>query len=112
MIFLISYGLVIIAVFFNAIMDAVENTPNFNESIFKNLDKKFWCKDVSWQYAKKIFNYKLDAWHLSKSAMIICLAMAIVFFRPKHNWWVHLISIGLIWNMGFWFFYHKVFKVK
>ncbi len=112
MTFIVSYILIFIAAFFNACMDAFENTPNFNESIFKNLDKRFWCKDVSWQYAKKLFGYKFDSWHLAKSAMIFCLVGAIVIYRPHHQWWVHFISMGIIWNVGFWLFYHKIFQVK
>src|SRR5689334_21738421 len=110
--FIASYLLVVVAAFFNAVMDATENTPNFDESIFKNLDKRFWCKDVSWEFAKKLFGYKFDAWHLSKSAMIICFACAIILFKAKHNFIVHLVSIGLVWNFCFWLFYHKIFKVK
>ena len=123
MIFLWSYGLVFVAAFFKSCADAFENTPNFNESIFKNLDKRFWCKDVSWQYAKKlsfkipfinkrIGAYKIDSWHLSMSAMIFCWIGAIVVFRIHHQWWVHFISMGLIWNATFWLFYHKIFRVK
>ena len=112
MIFLWSYGLVFVAAFFKSCADAFENTPNFNESIFKNLDKRFWCKDVSWQYAKRLFGYKFDSWHLSMSAMIFCWIGAIVVFRIHHQWWVHFISMGLIWNATFWLFYHKIFRVK
>jgi hypothetical protein len=112
MTFFVSYGLVLVAVFFNACMDAFENTPNFNESIFKNLDKRFWCKDVSWHHAKNIFGYKWDAWHLSKSAMVFCVVGAILVFRPHHQCWVHLMSFGIIWNVGFWLFYHKIFGIK
>jgi hypothetical protein len=112
MIFLWSYGFVFLAAFFNACMDAFENSPNFDESIFKRLDKKFWCKDVSWHYAHRIFGYKFDAWHIAKSAMVICLVIAVVLFRPHHEWWVHFVSIGLIWNATFVLFYHVIFKVK
>lgn len=109
--FILSYILVFIASFFNAIMDGCEN-ENFYESIFNKLPQNFWYKRESWKVAPKISGYKMDAWHLSKSAMIICLAAAIIVFRPKHEWWVHLISIGIIWNVGFWLFYHKIFRVK
>lgn len=109
--FILSYILVFIASFFNAVMDACEN-ENFYESIFKRLPKDFWYKRESWKDAPKIGGYKLDVWHLSKSAMIICWATAIIIFKQKHEWWGHLISIGLIWNVGFWLFYHKIFKVK
>jgi hypothetical protein len=109
---LASYAFVVMASFFNACMDAFENEPNFNESIFKKWDKNFWLKTVSWSSAKKVFGYKIDGWHLSKSLMVISFACAIIFFRPLHEWWVHLITIGVLWNAGFWIFYHKTFGIK
>lgn len=123
MMFLWSYALVFLAAFFKACADAFENSPNFNESIFKTWDKKFWCKDVSWQYAKKIVfrlpftkkvidAYKIDSWHLSITGMVCAIAGAIVVYVPHHEWWVHYISIGIIWNVVFVGFYHYIFKVK
>ncbi len=109
--FIISYILLFLAAFFNACMDCFENTPNFNESIFKNLDKKFWCKDVSWQYAKKLGGYKFDAWHMCKSSMIICIDGAISLQLPSHQW-LHFICLGVLWNLVFVAWYHKIFKVK
>jgi hypothetical protein len=111
MAFIYSYILVLIAASFNALMDNLENQVAFNASIFKNWDKKFWCKEISWQYAKKIFGYKIDGWHLAKSMMICCLIGAIIIFKPWHQWWVHFISLGIIWNGSFDLFY-KVFKSK
>lgn len=108
--FLLSYLLISIAAFFNALMDTFENTPNFDRSIFKNLDKTFWCKDVSWNHAKRIFNYPVDAWHLSKSAMVFCFCGAVILFRPHHDLLVHLLSLGVIWNISFWIFYIKLFR--
>lgn len=111
MIFLWSYGLVFIAAFFNAIMDTLENKVSFEASIFREWDIKFWRKDISWQYAKKVFGWKCDGWHLAKSSMIFCLVGAIIVFRPHHQLWVHFISMGLIWNLSFGIFY-KLFKWK
>lgn len=121
--FIWAYVLVFFASFFKSCADTFENSPNFNESIFKGWNKKFWCKDVSWDYAKvlsikipfikkRIGSYKLDSWHLSMSAMIICWVGAVCVFRTHHQWWVHFISMGLIWNATFWLFYHKIFQVK
>lgn len=92
-------------------MDVFEN-ENFFESIFKGWDQRFWYKRESWKYAKKVFGHKIDAWHLSKSCMIICFALAIITFEAHHQWWVYLISLGFLWNFGFWLFYHEIFKVK
>jgi hypothetical protein len=107
-----SYIFIFFAAYFNALMDCFENTPNFNESIFKSADKKFWCKDVSWQYAKKIGGYKLDGWHFAKTFMVICICAGIAFFKPTHQLWVHFVSFGAIWNFTFVLFYHWIFKVK
>lgn len=111
MTFLISYGLVFLASFFDAICDAVEN-ENINESIFRKLDQRFWSKRESWKYVKKIFGYRPDAWHLSKSCMIICFICAIIFFEQKNAWWLDIIIFGGVWNIGFWLFYNFTFKCK
>jgi hypothetical protein len=109
--FIWSYVLVFIAAFFNAIMDTLENEPAFNSSIFKDWNKRFWSKSISWQYAKKIINYRIDGWHLAKSAMIFCLIGAVIVFRSHHQLWVHFISMGIIWNITFESFY-RLFKWK
>jgi hypothetical protein len=112
---MISLILIFLAAFFNAVMDAVEN-ENISESIFKNLPRQFWYKRDSWKYVKKIFGYRPDAWHLSKSAMIICFVLAIVFFDiPIKKWQdvaVCIIAGGFTWNFTFWLFYNKIFGVK
>lgn len=123
MMYLWSYALMALAAIFKALADAFENTPNFDESIFKNFNKRFWCKDVSWQFARKLIfkvpfikkpvdSYKLDSWHLSITGMVFSITGAVVVYRPHHEWWVHYISIGIIWNVVFVLFYHGIFKVK
>lgn len=113
---MISLSLLILAAFFNAVMDATENAPNYNESIFRKLPKQFWLKEQSWKYAAKVFGYKIDAWHLSKSAMIICFVLAIIFFDlPVEKWQdtaVYVIVAGVAWNFFFYLFYHVIFKIK
>jgi hypothetical protein len=105
----------LLACFFNAVCDAVEN-ENFHESIFKNLPKQFWYKRESWKYAPKIFSYKLDAWHIAKSCMILCfLFTALTFDLPLEKWqdWALYIAVaGVIWIGGFNLFYHRLFKIK
>ncbi len=109
--FIASYILVFIAACFNAFMDTIGDEAHFINSIFRNWDKQFWSKEVSWRYAKKIFNYRVDGWHLCKSAMIFCLLGAVIIFRIHHEWWVHFISMGIIWNVTFEGFY-RLFKWK
>lgn len=118
----ITLFFVVLAVFFNSIMDATENEPNFNESIFKNLNKKFWLKTVSWQFARKIFGWKFDAWHVAKSGMVLSIAGAIiaaifvgVYLAANPSLLfisASLATIGAAWNGSFKLFYHIIFKVK
>lgn len=112
----VVFVLILLAAFFNACMDAFENTPNFNESIFKGWNKRFWCKDVSWQYAKKLGGYKFDSWHISKSLMWGCVIAAVVVAiyspLPRTNWYIYFISLAVEWNVIFILFYHGIFKVK
>lgn len=111
MTYLWSYLLVFIAAFFNAFMDTVENQVSFNASIFNNWDKKFWCKEISWQYAKKILGFHPDGWHFAKSFMIICLALAVILYKSCYSIWFDFIGIGVIWNGAFVIFYW-LFKSK
>lgn len=111
MMFLWSYALVFVAAFFNALMDTLENKVSFEASVFKNWDIKFWRKDISWQYAKKILGFHPDGWHFAKALMISCLIGAIIIFKPHHQLWVHFVSAGIVWNVSFSIFY-KLFKWK
>lgn len=112
---MISALLLLFAAFFNAVMDACEN-ENFHESIFKRLPVQFWYKRESWKYAPRLFGYRFDAWHISKSLMIICFVLCAVFFNlPVEKWQdvaFYAIIAGVVWNFFFWLFYHKLFRVK
>jgi hypothetical protein len=111
----ISAALLLLAVFFNAVMDAVEN-ENIGESIFKNLPNQFWYKRESWKYAPRLGGYRFDAWHIAKSCMVLSFVFAILLFDLPlvtwQDWATYLIVAGIIWNGGFWLFYHKLFGVK
>ncbi|MGN6438390.1 MAG: hypothetical protein ACTHMM_17740 [Agriterribacter sp.] len=100
---------VAIAAMLCALMDRVEN-ENFYESIFRDRNERFWYKRVSWKYAKKIFGWKADAWHIAKSMMIFSLAFAIVFYKPVLLWWIDWVVIGAIWISVFNVFYNKIFR--
>lgn len=80
-------------------MDILEN-ENFSSSIFRNFNPKFWYKRESWKYAKKIFGWKFDGWHLFKSLMIVALMLAIVLYKPLIGW-PDFIVFGCIWNVTF-----------
>lgn len=110
------YILIFAGGFFNACMDAFENSPNFDESIFKKLDKKFWCKDVSCNYVKLILGYRFDSWHISKSFMWTSVIVGVVIAsyapRPGVPWLIHFIGLACTWNVSFPLFYHLIFRVK
>lgn len=113
---------VFLAAFFNSVMDATENEPNFNESIFKPRNKKFWLKTVSCDYAKKLWGYKFDAWHLSKTCMVfsisgalICSIFVGVYLASNPSLLLisfSIATVGAAWNGSFKLFYHIIFKVK
>ena len=94
-----SIGFIILAAFFNAIMDVAEN-ENANSSILKNLNPKFWHKRVSWQHAKRVFGYKFDAWHIAKTLMIVSLILAVYFYEPLFGLY-DILFMGIAWNVSF-----------
>jgi hypothetical protein len=100
--------LIMLASVMNAIMDRVENIVAFNRSIFSHADKRFWCKEISWQYATKIFGWKADAWHIAKSSMIIFFGFAMLGFKSIGYWWMDILLFGAIWNFTFNLFYKKI----
>jgi hypothetical protein len=112
---MITVAFIFLAAFFNAVMDAVEN-ENFYESILKNMPVQFWYKRESWKYVKKIFGYRPDVWHLSKSLMLFCFAGAVISFNlPVLKWQdvaLYVLAFGFIWNATFWLFYNVIFRVK
>jgi hypothetical protein len=103
----------------NACMDKL--SFHFHKSIFNNLNPKFWDPSISWKYAKIIplTKYKIDAWHLFKSGMVIFLCLSIVFaFKGGVHVYVDHTSIvnklvvftimGLLWNGGFNLFFNTI----
>jgi hypothetical protein len=105
---MITAIIIVLAAILNAFMDIVEN-ENFSSSVFKDRNQKFWYKTVSWQYARKVFGWKFDAWHVAKSLMIVLLCLGTVLYRPIINWWADLLIYGGLWNSAFGIAY-KIFK--
>lgn len=127
-----------IAPIFNAIMDIVEN-ENFSSSIFyrnpHNYKDNFGVKDERWNnwwYKREsddhvkivIFGYRPDAWHLSKSIMIILVILsgvfevyiegpAITYFKSMWiNGAIEVVIRGLWWNAMFSLFYNVILRSK
>lgn len=102
-----------LAAVFNAFMDSIDE-GHFSNSIFRNLDQKFWYRRESWKYAKKILNYPIDAWHLAKSSMWSCVSFgAIVYYKTGPiflHWPLDFVTIGLVIMLTFNTFYNHIFK--
>lgn len=100
--------LLIAAAIFKAVADTVDH--HFDTSIFRRHDPNFWDRDISSDKAKRIFGYKLDAWHIALSLMIVCMILAIIFHQRKLDWYLELIIGGVIWNSVFSLFYNKILR--
>lgn len=93
----------------NAIMDTLKH--HFGTSVFKNLNPKFWDPNVSYKHAYIIpyTGYKVDAWHLFKSGMIICMALGTALSTPVSPYvLLDTLIFGVIWNMLFGILYNKL----
>lgn len=101
--------LIILAAFFNACMDALYS--NFDGSIFKNLNPNFWNPYKSWvnkwkngdkSQGEKFFGSSTflvmftDGWHLLKSGMLLCIAVAISL---QLTWILGVIFLSLFCGM-------------
>lgn len=104
---MIALLLFAVAAALNAVMDLLEN-ENFHASVFKNLNQAFWYKRESWKTARRIFGYKLDAWHLTKSTMVVVLALAAIAYRPILTPAVDIFLFGAAWIGPFNFTYKKL----
>ena len=102
---------ILLAAIFNAVMDSIENEHIFS-TIFSKLNPSFWSKRESWNKSYTIMEYDVDAWHLSKSANIICWISAILLYRPLINPIMDLLLMGYFLNTTFSAFYNEVFKLR
>lgn len=85
---------IVLAAFFNAVMDLVEN-ENFSSSVFKNLNPNWWYKRESWKHAHRLLGWKFDSWHVAKSLMLFCIMAAVA--TDFKNW----VFYGIFWNLAF-----------
>jgi len=100
--------LLTLAAIFKAVADTVDH--HFDTSIFRRLEPRFWDRDISSDKAKRVFGYKVDAWHLSQSAMIVLMILAAIVHTPKLAWYFELIIAGCWWNLIFNTFYNKILR--
>ena len=101
----------VFAAILNAAMDTV--THHYSTSVFKDLDRRFYEPAISWKYAKNIFGYKFDFWHICKSLMIISIVIFATSYQSiTNNKLLDIFILGAIWNIIFNLFYNKVFKSR
>lgn len=106
----LSAILLILAAISNAVMDSLEE-GRFQRSVFRKFNPKFWYKEESWKYAKRVFKYPIDAWHLAKSLMCIFITFAIsvnIHFPLLGS----VVILGGIWILIFNLLYNKLLRKK
>ena len=103
--------LIFFAAMFNAAMDKTKDTIQYNSSQFRGLNPYFW-NDEAWN-GKFITGteYKANAWHISKSLMLLCLLAVPFFYKPILGYWDYLL-FGFEWIVIFNLFYNKILKFK
>lgn len=108
----------------NSIMDTI--THHWWGCIFRDdkYNEAFWNPDSKKEpYMIPHTKYKVNAWHLFKSAMIvlfslsnICMYFVGVLTGCLFNAWISvgilLVSYGILWNVPFNQFYNKVLLKK
>jgi uncharacterized membrane protein YccC len=113
---ILSVTFLVLAAVFSAVADTLAD--HFETSIFKWKDPRWWKKDVSWQHVGfiRFTKYRPDAWHLSKSAMIVCFILfGLLFPFSMHGFWVAVISLvilGGVFNLTFNIFYNHLLRRK
>ena len=110
---MIALILISVAAICKAFSDTIAH--HFDTSIFRGKNRDFWEANRVNSAAKRIFGYKVDAWHLSNSLMITCFIAAIFFGGNLHNTikvsvWVTFVAYGAWFNIVFNIFYNKVFR--
>jgi hypothetical protein len=109
---ILSALFICLAGFSKAVADTL--THHFETSVFKNKDRRFWDPAISWKYARylKFTRYKIDAWHLANSGMIIsfCTAVATNCIHDHLHWLLRLIIAGTLFNLSFNLFYNKLLR--
>lgn len=90
---------------FSFVMDSTEDKIHFDRSIFKNKNPKFWLKPEA-SHAKRLpfTKYPWNAWHIAKSGMIWCFAIAVAIATRQ---WILFVLSGLAWNAVFNYLWNK-----
>lgn len=106
---MITYILIALASLFNSVMDKTKDTIQYNSSIFRNWNPKFWNDQVSEHIFILGTKYKPNAWHISKSCMLTLLFLAIIYYKP----FIPILDfscMGVAWVLPFNLFYNRILK--
>ena len=124
---MITITFITLAAIFNAMMDTV--SFHYQESIFMNYPKlrQFLDANFSWQNKYKNRDYKqgkkffgsttflvwlTDGWHLFKCAMLLCFAIAIVYYKPLTNPLLDIFIFYVWFGIVFELFFAYVLKQR
>ena len=122
---MITIIFITLAAFFNALMDTL--TFHYESSIFADYPKlkQFFDGYLSWRNkykngnpldGRKFFGsttflvWLTDGWHLFKCAMLLCFAIAIVYYKPLINPVVDILILYTWFGIVFEFFFAYVLK--
>lgn len=107
--------------FLSSVEDRLSTKISFNESVFRNLNPYFWCKEISSsRELVKNTRYRIDAWHLTKSFRVIItyfLLFSFFYFgcEIKVRFLIYIclvIACGIVRNKLFNFFFHYILNKK
>ncbi len=109
---------IMLAAICNSVMDSVLGFK-VGGTIFSRWNPNFWNEDVSWNNAKRVGGYKLDAWHIAKSGMVVFMVVAVILYHHAPFWQLYngplniakdLSCAFIAWNGTFDLFYNKIWK--
>ena len=124
---MITITLITLAAIFNSLMDIV--SFHYNSSIFLNYPKlrQFFDVRLSWknkykngdpEQGRKFFGsttflvWLTDGWHLFKCAMLMCFAVAIVYYKPLINPILDIFMFYVWFGIVFELFFAHVLKKR
>lgn len=100
--------LIMLAGVFKSIADTLDH--HFDTSVFRNKDRGFWDPNVIHKTCKTVFNYPIDAWHISNSLMIFCFSVAVVINDCQLLWFWQIKIAVMAFVIPFNVFYNKVWR--
>lgn len=109
-------ALVILASIFKSVADTLAH--HFDTSVFKKLNPSFWDANNSKGIKIPLTQYKLDAWHLCNSGMIVCFIIGASFFKSFNlfgysiSGWIGVLFYGIVFNLVFGLFYTHILRRK